>query len=238
MNITSGFDINQKFSFVVKQFHEIWKRALSLGLALVLAVTAAATINCDNAMAVERIILMYGDSRETISIGDLREFVREGMEPAEFRTRLGIIERDIDALRFALDQEIPVSQDFLRRILNSTIGQFVLTRLEPVLGIAVEENVNQVIDAFVSAASNDSFTLLELLENYPEQQLSVSGPLLEEGYERISFLATDVLAIAQVVQTYLADVVCEDGLLGSDFDSKPVPELFSSAKSNNLGWSK
>lgn len=238
MNITSGFDINQRFSWVVKQFLMSWKRALSLGLAMVLAVTAAATINCDNAMAVERIILMYGDSRETISIGDLRRFVREGTEPAEFRTRLGIIERDIDALRFALGQEIPVSQDFLRRILNSTIGQFVLTRLEPVLGIAVEENVNQVIDAFVSAAANDSFTLLELLENYPEQQLSVSGPLLEEGYERISFLATDVLAIAQVVQTYLADVVCEGGLLGSDFDSKPVPELFSSAKSNNLGWSK
>lgn len=238
MNITSGFDINQRFSWVVKQFLMIWKKALSLGLAMVLAVTAAATINCDSAMAVDRIILMYGDARETISIGDLRRFVREGTEPAEFRTRLGIIDRDIEALRFALGQEIPVSQDFLRRILNSTIGQFVLTRLEPVLGIEVEQNVTQVVDAFVSAAANDSFTLLELLENYPQQQLTVSGPLLEEAYNRISFLATDVLQIAQVVQTYLADVICEDGLLGSDFDSKPVPELFSSAKSNNLGWSK
>ncbi|MCT7970126.1 alpha/beta hydrolase [Laspinema sp. D1] len=238
MNITSGFDINQKFSFVVKQFHGIWKRALSLGLAMVLAVTAAVTINCDNAMAVERIILMYGDARETISIGDLRRFVSEGAEPAEFRTRLGIIERDIEALRFALGQEIPVSQEFLRRILNSTIGQFILTRLEPVLGIAVEENVTQVVDAFVSAAANDSFTLLELLENYPEQQLSVSGPLLEEGYERISFLATDVLAIAQVVQTYLSDVVCEEGLFGSDLDTKPAPQLFTGSKANNLGWSK
>ncbi len=238
MNITSGFDINQRFSFVVKQFHGIWKRALSLGLAMVLAVTAAVTINCDSAMAVDRIILMYGDSRETISIGDLRRFVSEGAEPAEFRTRLGIIERDIEALRFALGQEIPVSQEFLRRILNSTIGQFILTRLEPVLGIAVEENVTQVVDAFVSAAANDSFTLLELLENYPEQQLSVSGPLLEQGYERISFLATDVLAIAQVVQTYLSDVVCEDGLFGSDVETKPVPQLFTGAKANNLGWSK
>jgi hypothetical protein len=238
MNITSRFDINQRFSLVVKQFRMIWKRALSLGLAMVLAVTAAATINCDSAMAVDRIILMYGNSRETISIGDLRRFVREGTEPAEFRTRLGIIDRDIEALRFALGQEIPVSQDFLRRILNSTIGQFVLTRLEPVLGIEVEQNVTQVVDAFVSAASNDSFTLLELLENYPQQQLTVSGPLLEEAYNRISFLATDVLQIAQVVQTYLSDVVCEDGLFGSDFDSKPVPQVFSSAKSNNLGWSK
>ncbi|MCT7973725.1 alpha/beta hydrolase [Laspinema olomoucense] len=238
MNITSGLDINQKFSFVVKQFHGIWKRALSLGLAMVLAVTAAVTINCDNAMAVERIILMYGDSRETISIGDLRRFVSEGAEPAEFRNRLGIIDRDIEALRFALGQEIPVSQEFLRKILNSTIGQFILTRLEPVLGIAVEENVTQVVDSFVSAAANDSFTLLELLENYPEPQLSVSGPLLEEGYNRISFLATDVLAIAQVVQTYLSDVVCEEGLFGSDFDTKPVPQLFTGSKANNLGWSK
>ena len=238
MNITSGFDINQRFSWVVKQFHGLWKRALSLGLAMVLAVTAAATINCDSAMAVDRIILMYGNAQETISIGDLRRFVREGTEPAEFRTRLGIIDRDIEALRFALGQEIPVSQDFLRRILNSTIGQFVLTRLEPVLGIEVEQNVTQVVDAFVSAASNDSFTLLELLENYPQQQLTVSGPLLEEAYNRISFLATDVLQIAQVVQTYLSDVVCEPGLFGSDFDSKPVPQVFSSAKSNNLGWSK
>jgi hypothetical protein len=238
MNITSGFELNQKFSFMVKQFHGIWKRALSFALAMVLAVTAAATINCDSAMAVDRIILIYGDARETISIGDLRRFVREGTEPQEFRTRLGIIDRDIDALRFALGQEIPVSQDFLRRILNSTIGQFILTRLEPVLGIAVEQNVNQVIDAFVAAASNDSFTILELLENYPEQQLTVSGPLLEEGYNRISFLATDVLAIAQVVQTYLSDVVCEDGLFGSDFDSNPVPELLTGSKSQNLGWSK
>ncbi len=238
MNITCGFDINQRFSFAVKQFHGIWKRALSLGLAMVLAVTAAVTLNCDSAMAVERIILTYGNSQETISIGDLRRFVSEGTEPAEFRTRLGIVERDIEALRFVLGQEIPVSQELLRRVLNSTIGQFVLTRLEPVLGIAVEENVTQVVDAFVSAAANDSFTLLELLESYPEQQLNVSGPLLEQGYERISFLATDVLAVAQVVQTYLSDIVCEEGLFGSDVENNPVPELLSRSKSNNFGWSK
>lgn len=238
MNIPSVFDINQKLSLGINFFKGIWKKGLSLCLALLLAVVATVTFNCDSALAVERIVLTYGNARETISISDLRQFVRQGVEPPEFRTRLGIVERDLEALRFALGQEIPVSREFLRRVLNSTIGQFVLTRLEPVLGVAVEENVSEVIDAFLSAADDDSFTLLELLDNYPEQQVIVSGPLLEEAYERISFIATDVLAVAEIVRTYLSDIVCDESLFGSEFQNDRVPELFSRSNSGNLAWPK
>lgn len=236
MNLPSAFDVNQKLSLGVKFFKGIWKKGLSLGLALILAVVTTFTFNCNSALAVDRIILTYGDARETISIGDLREFVRQGVEPAEFRTRLGIADRDLEALRFALGQEIPVSREFLRRILNSTIGQFVLTRLEPVLGVAVEDNVSEVIDAFLAAADNDSFTLLELLDNYPQDQVVVSGPLLEEAYERISFIATDVLAVAEIVRTYLSDIVCDESLFGSEFQNQQVPELFSRAQKGNVAW--
>jgi hypothetical protein len=239
MNIPSQTNIFENLRQQLMGLRSAAKRCLSVGLALLLATFATFTWNCDSALAVEEIILNYGTARETISIEDLETFVETGAEPPEFRTRLGISERDVEALRFILSEPIPVSREFLRKVLNSTIGQFVLTRLEPVFGMAVEENVSEVIDAFLDAADDDQLSLFELFVEYPETRLVVNGPLLEEAYNRISFIATDVLAIAQVVETYLYDLVCTDeGLFGSDMNNPPAPELFRSSTSTNFGWQR
>lgn len=238
MQLPCRSDIIDSARLKVEQLSKLGKRCLSACLALVLAVLAGLTFNCDNAFAADRIVLTFGSGRETISYGDLEKFVRTGVEPAEFRTRLGINQRDIDALRLVLEQTIPVPEQFLKRLLNSTIGEFVLNRLDPVIGGGTEAKVDELAEALLDSIVNDEMSLLTLMRAYPEREIAVNGLLLQDAYDKITFVATDVLAVAEVVRTYMYDVVCEDALFGSEVDEGyDVAGILNRAKyKSNLAW--
>lgn len=217
---------------------DMGKKLLSLCLAAILAVVATFAFNCDRALAADRIILIYGNARETISFGDLERFVRSGTAPDVFRSRLNLNNDEIDALRKVLEQEIPVSEAFLKRLLSSSIGQFVLTRLDPVVGIGTRASVDDLTQAFLNAVVDDKMSLLSIMKAYPTAEVSVNGPMLGDAYDKIKFVATDVLAVAEVVRNYMYDVVCTDEFFGSNTEYD-VPEIISrSDRFNNLAWPK
>ena len=238
MQLPCRSDIIDSARLKVEQLSTLGKRCLSACLALVLAVLAGLTFNCDNAFAADRIVLTFGSGRETITYTDLEKFVRTGVEPAEFRNRLGINQRDVDALRLVLEQTIPVPEQFLKRLLNSTIGEFVLTRLDPVIGGGTEAKVDELAEALLDSIVNDQMSLLSLMQAYPEREISVNGLLLQDAYDKITFVATDVLAVAEVVRTYMYDVVCEDALFGSeveqDYDIAGI--LKGASYKSNFAW--
>lgn len=238
MQLPCRSDILDSARLKVEQVSKLGKRCLSACLALFLALLASLTFNCDNAFAADRIVLTFGSGRDTITYTDLEKFVRTGVEPAEFRTRLGINQRDIDALRLVLEQTIPVPEEFLKRLLASTVGEFVLTRLDPVIGGGTEARVEELSEALLDSIDNDQMSLLSLMKAYPEREIAVNGRLLQDAYDKISFVATDVLAVAEVVRTYMYDIVCEDSLFGSeveqDYDIAGI--LKRSNYKSNLAW--
>ncbi|HIK11791.1 MAG TPA: alpha/beta hydrolase [Oscillatoriaceae cyanobacterium M33_DOE_052] len=216
---------------------DMGKKLLTLCLAAIMAVVATFAFNCDRAMAADRIILIYGNARETISFGDLERFVRSGTAPDVFRSRLNLNNDEVDALRKALEQEIPVSEEFLKKLLRSSIGQFVLTRLDPVVGLGTRANVEDLTEAFLNAVVDDKMSLLTIMKAYPTDEVSVNGPMLGDAYDKIKFVATDVLAVAEVVRNYMYDVVCTDEFFGSNTEYD-VPEIISRSDRFNLAWPK
>lgn len=235
MKFLSRLDVLPSVRKGLSVVSKAWSKCLSLSLALVVAAVATVVFDCHSALAADKIILNYGAAQNPITIGELQNFTQTGAAPDEFKTILKISDTDINILRTALGQEIPVSRDFLERVLKSGIGQFILTRLDPVIGTpGVRQNVEEVAGALLESADDGKLTVLELLKNYPINEISVNGALVQQAYDRISFVATQVGPVVEVVRAYAQDLVC-DGKLGSNYDYK-TPDILSRSSWSNLDW--
>lgn len=211
----------------------VGKKCLSLCLALILTTFTLLGFNCNSAVAADKILLIYGTGRENLTLNELQQFTRTGTQPDVFST-LGVSQQDASDLRTLLNQEIPVSREFLEKILKSGIGQYILTRLDPVIGQeGVQEGVEDVAQALLEASDDGTLSLLEVMRYYPQQQIVVNGPLLQDAYNRISFIAEDVRPVIEVVTNFMADLVCE-GNVGSAFDA-PSLNAFNRASRSNFG---
>ncbi|MBK4728783.1 alpha/beta hydrolase [Oxynema sp. CENA135] len=235
MSFPSRFDLGETIRKTSRILKSTSQKYFSILLALVLVSSTVFFFHTPSALAADEILLIYGSSSENVTLNELESFARTGQEPDVFRTRLGVTDQDASDLRTLLNQEIPVTRDFLERILQSSIGQYVLSRIEPVIGEeGLRQDVEDVTEALLRAADDGTIELLEVMRYYPVDRISVNGPLLAEAYNKISFIAEDVRPVIEVVSNFMYDLVCE-GDFASDFDA-PSLEAFSRASTSNLAW--
>ncbi len=236
MNLESRSDLMQLLRPDTQFFKQVGKRCLSLFLAFVVALVATFSFNTENALAADRIDLIYRGVREVITFQDLENFVRRGSLP-DALNRLQLSSNEISILREALGQEIPLPKKFVEKVLSSSIGQFVLSRIDPVVGDGTMNSVQNLTEGFLKAAGNDKINLLELFKFYPASQISVQGELVSDAVNRVRLIADTVIPLAEVVRNYMYDIVCTDSLFSYQPDTQ-IPDILTRANTDRLNWLK
>jgi hypothetical protein len=126
------------------------------------------------------LILQFGPLRPSISLAELTDFVETGTLSPGWRFYLNVAKIKPENLRSALAQEIQVDARFLDKTLNSLLGEYLLYQVSQIVHTPSRlASIQALRSALVLSALEDNrLTFLELLANYPTQQMILNGERL------------------------------------------------------------
>jgi hypothetical protein len=138
----------------------------------------------------KQLVFTFGPFRPSISISDLTTFAETGELSRGWRFYLNVANVDREALRRSLNQEIKVDARFLDRTLNSILGEYLLYEVGQIIQTpSGKANIQALRSAIILSAINDNhFSMLELLQHYPTQQIQVNGMRLARMGQNLSRL--------------------------------------------------
>ncbi|MEN9206690.1 MAG: alpha/beta hydrolase [Gloeomargarita sp. GMQP_bins_120] len=118
--------------------------------------------------AAERILVRFGPISTLVEVKDLQTLATTGQASERLAALLGLMGlKPADAQRF-LSQTVPLSPANLDRIMNSFIGNLVLTQVatfvQPANG---GDGVAALKTGLAQAGQNNSLSLLSLIQSYP-----------------------------------------------------------------------
>jgi len=138
--------------------------------------------------AAERVILKYSFLRESVSVSELTQLVETGKASPSLRSYLRLANRSPEDLRSALMKSVDVNGVTLHRVLNSLPGEIVLDQVSNVIHTPGNRANRQALRSAIvtSALDDNNVTILELLQNYPTDEVHVEGERLVETYQKIN----------------------------------------------------
>jgi hypothetical protein len=138
-------------------------------------------------IAAEKITLKYGIFSESVTSNQLEEFVLTGnLEGTlgnllEQNTSLNLI------LQKSLKREIPIKITILDKALNHIVGEFFLDRIGQVIQMpAGGANKQAIRAALISSAQDNQISMLEVIKNYPDEELVVDIEKIEKLQDDVS----------------------------------------------------
>lgn len=158
----------------------------SLGFATGLAIVTWTSAS----LAAERVVLKYKILQASVSVAELATFAETGQQSPAIAAYLKMSNQDPDKVQKTLNQEAKVSPVVLDRGLNNPIGNTVLDQIGQVVQTPSGQANRQAIrSALVLSASEDSrISLIEVIQNYPTQEVHVDGEKLVQAYRQLSRL--------------------------------------------------
>lgn len=161
---------------------------------LFVSVAMAYLFSTTSAFAAEKVVLKYDIFRANIAIDELETFVETGEMSSGMKQILGKAEENPEVVRRTLTKPVNVSPTFLDNNLNSLPGEFVLDRVGEIIHTPSGEANRQALrSALVLSAKDDNrITLLEVMQNYPTEEIHVEGKRLVKAYEQIAGLVETV----------------------------------------------
>jgi len=171
-----------------------WTLGVSLALGGVL-------FNSSQGFAAEQVMLRYGILERSISVEELSEFAETGKTSRQLRTYLRDSGQDPDRVREFLSNEVEVRQLFLDGVLNSAPGEVILDKMgEFVHTSSGEANRQALRSALVlSASDDDRISLIEVLQNYPTQEVHVNGRRVASAYRQIRSIQDNIATVLDAI---------------------------------------
>ncbi|MBW4659816.1 MAG: alpha/beta hydrolase [Drouetiella hepatica Uher 2000/2452] len=168
----------------------------------------------NSAQAVETIQLRYYGSdpsvpsEVTLSLDEIKQFVQSGELRQEAREFFNINQQDPAPIQQILTEQIQVPSNFGQDFVDSSIGRFVVLQLEKLIqGSNASPNLRAAIQGSIQDDRNIS--LLEIIEKYPADRVSVNVTSLVGIYGDISSFVGRVLPALEVAKEYLQDIICD-----------------------------
>lgn len=182
-----------------------WGQRLLLG-------TGASFLFCTGGHAAERIILRFETTEVVVPIANLSNFVTKGeVESADLQTFFQKNPRVETIVRNVLGREIAISKVTASRFFQSSTGEFVLTQLDKIINTpARSAGLESLRTAVLASYQEDNrFSLLEVLNNYPGQDINLDVSALERVYNDVSAFVERIQPALEAVKGVLQDFICE-----------------------------
>ncbi|MDJ0724128.1 MAG: alpha/beta hydrolase [Prochloraceae cyanobacterium] len=140
------------------------------------------------ARAAESVILNYGPFQEDISVRELSDLARNGRASRSLKAYLRMANRDPEDLQKLLTKKVKVDPIAASKFFNQLPGELLLDGVSQVIRTPSQRASRQSMRAALvgSALPDGEIQLIEVLENYPTQEVYVEGDRLVNAYNQIS----------------------------------------------------
>lgn len=164
---------------------------LELRRVLAVGITAGMLLSSSNAIAAEQVVLKYKILREKISVRELTRLTETGIPSPALAAYLKLAGKDPQDIRQPLTQVVKVNPLLLDRVLNSWVGNAVLDQVSQAIHTPSNQANRQALRAAISLSANrdGQLTLMEVLQNYPTQEVEVEGDRLVGAYRQLNRLS-------------------------------------------------
>jgi hypothetical protein len=165
----------------------------STGLQRLLAgaIAAGLLLSSSQAIAAEQVVLKYKILREKISVKELTRLTETGTPSPAIAAYLKLAGREPQDIRQPLTQVVKVNPLLLDRVLNSWVGNAVLDQVSQAIHTPSNQANRQALRAAItlSASQDGKLTLMEVLQNYPTQEVEVEGDRLVAASRQLNRLS-------------------------------------------------
>jgi hypothetical protein len=165
----------------------------STGLQRLLAgaIAAGLLLSSSQAIAAEQVVLKYKILREKISVKELTRLTETGTPSLAIAAYLKLAGREPQDIRQPLTQVVKVNPLLLDRVLNSWVGNAVLDQVSQAIHTPSNQANRQALRAAItlSASQDGKLTLMEVLQNYPTQEVEVEGDRLVAASRQLNRLS-------------------------------------------------
>lgn len=158
-------------------------------------------------LASEEIIFTYGGASQSVSLEELQEFAETGAVSSGLDFLLKFGNQNPFLMRWILQQQFPANTKLIYDLLNTAPGEYVLSQTSSIVGSKSERaNMKALRGALIASASNDNvISLIELLENYPTQQVYVNGKILVKVRQNLSQFIEETNKYISIPVSFLAE---------------------------------
>lgn len=152
------------------------------------------------AQAADEIVLTYGFLQQSIPVNDLARFAETGKQTWTLQLLVATSGQDPDKIRDVLNQEVPLKQNLADRVLSTGPGETALREVGTVVHHNQEEGrVDALRQSIVDSADDDRVSLIEVLENYPNDSMYLDGERMVELVSKMQPLLEQVGTIQDVL---------------------------------------
>jgi hypothetical protein len=143
------------------------------------------------ANASETAIVKYRFLRMPVSVPELAKFAQTGEVSASLGAYLKMTRKAPQEVQKPLNQTVPVNGVLLYRVLNNPVGEVLLDEMSQVIhtpdNLANRQSLRSAL--VTSALGDNKINIVEILQNYPTQEVHVEGERLAELYGKLSRLS-------------------------------------------------
>lgn len=164
-----------------RQYQAIYLIA-GLGLALFGVLT-----NASAAIASQQIVLKYKIFQRSIPVEDLTTLAETGEASRRLQFYIRKTHQDPEKVRQTLTRDVQVDPVTLDRVLNSPVGDALLGQLSQYIYTPSHRDDQKAMRAALSlsASGDKQINLLEVMQNYPTQEVYVDGERLLAAYQEL-----------------------------------------------------
>lgn len=158
----------------------------SLSISSILASLGAIALTLPSAAA-ERVILKYSILRAPLSVAELDTLAKTGEASPALKSYLALVNKKPEELQRVLAYKVSVDPVFLSKMLNSFPGEFMLEQIGTAIHTPSQRADKQALRGAIvtSAISDGNLSLIEVLQNYPTEEVHVEGDRLVELYTQL-----------------------------------------------------
>ncbi len=158
-----------------------------------LAVLATSAIWPTTASAAETVVLRYGIFRGSLPMADLSRFAETGEQSDQLKRYLRLADQEPADLQRILNSQIDANQRGFDLVMSSPAGDALLGELSRYIYSSKRDDKAALRTALNSSTADDQqVSLVELLENYPNQKVDINVRRAVSTYQQIASIQSQV----------------------------------------------
>jgi Alpha/beta hydrolase of unknown function (DUF1400) len=164
------------------------KKPSRIGLLGAMTALLALALPYSSANAAETVVLRYNIFERSVSVADLTTFAETGKRSRDLRAYIRASKQEPAKIRQTLTDKVDVNVTTLDRVLNSPVGDLALGQLSQYIHTSSRRADKEAMRAalVLSASEDNNISIIEVVQNYPTQEVYVDGERLAETYAQLS----------------------------------------------------
>ena len=154
----------------------------------------------ESAIAAERIVLVSGAWRRSVSIEDITTFVETGETSPGLDEYFQTTKHDPTVVILMLTSPVTADLSLLDQALNNILGEVFLDQLGTMIRTPADRSNREALRSalILSAKDDNQVSLLELMQNYPTQEIWVDGDRLAEANRLLQKVTSLIRPVGEI----------------------------------------